>query len=105
MAYQEESMNVLFNGEKVALKISRGYRHMPKQPFIEAFCLDGEPYASVTVCIPNVSLGEDETVLDTNNIPDSLHSLVESGCVEYSGRTVRSGFCEYPVVRVLAPIK
>jgi hypothetical protein len=97
-------MNVVLNGEHVKLSISRRYQHMPGQVSIEAVCLNGEPYASVTVCIPGVDLSSDETILDINNIPDALTVLVMNNCVEDLGRSISSGFCEYPVVRVIAPI-
>ncbi len=81
-----------------------GYKYSPKQPRIEAVCQGGEPYASVTVCIPEVELGEYETILDTNNLPDSLDVLVKSNCVVDTGKTVDSGYCEYPIVKVVASI-
>lgn len=60
---------------------------------------DGE-IARITVCIPGSNLAEDETVLDTNNCPWVVDFIKKYGLGEETGRTVRSGYCEYPVVKL-----
>ena len=54
----------------------------------------------ITVCIPGSNLAEDETVLDTNNCPWAVDFIKKYGLGEETGRTVRSGYCEYPVVKL-----
>ena len=61
---------------------------------------DGMPYATFTTCI-DCTLSPEETILDTNNIPTALKLLSDAGIVEDTGRTVDSGFCTYPIVKVL----
>lgn len=40
-------------------------------------------------------------VLDANNVPAALvEALVGAGVVELAGRSVRSGFCSYPLAVV-----
>lgn len=40
-------------------------------------------------------------VVDANNVPAALvDALVEAGVIELSGRSVRSGFCSYPLATV-----
>ncbi len=45
-------------------------------------------------------LAEDETVLDTNNCPWAVEFVESNGLGENTGRTVRSGYCVYPVVKL-----
>ena len=40
------------------------------------------------------------TVLDTNNCPWAVDFIKKYGLGEETGRTVRSGYCEYPVVKL-----
>ena len=64
---------------------------------IIATCLDGEPFATLTV--NTVKLAEDEACLDTNNLPGIQACLLENGLIALTGRYVQSGFCTYPIVR------
>ena len=97
-------MQITLNGQTVNLFISRRYPHAPRQTSIEAFCVDGEPYGALTKFVHNANLSENETVIDTNNVKEALDVLVEKKIVEFTGRTVTSGHCQYPVARVLAQI-
>ena len=58
------------------------------------------PIARITVCITGSMLAEDETVLDTNNCPWAVEFVESNGLGENTGRTVRSGYCVYPVVKL-----
>lgn len=60
----------------------------------------GRPIARITVCITGSMLAEDETVLDTNNCPWAVEFVESNGLGENTGRTVRSGYCVYPVVKL-----
>jgi hypothetical protein len=62
---------------------------------------DGEPYAVVTKNIVEADIADNEMILDTNNLPDVHDILFKAGIVGPIKRTVRSGFCEYPVVDLL----
>ena len=58
------------------------------------------PIARITVCIPGNSMAEDEVVLDTNNCPWAIDFIKKYELGTETGRTVRSGYCEYPVVKI-----
>lgn len=71
--------------------------------YVEAWCEEEgyecwEPYASLTVCLcerPNDGC----SFLDTNNVRHLIDTLYVLGAFDYTGRTVQSGFCEYPEAR------
>ena len=57
------------------------------------------PIARVTTCLCDHSLAEDEAYVDTNNCPWAAALLEENGFAERTGRTRRSGYCEYPAMK------
>lgn len=57
------------------------------------------PIARVTTCLCDCSLAEDEAYVDTNNCPWAVALLEENGFAERTGRTRRSGYCEYPAMK------
>ena len=57
------------------------------------------PVARLTVCLCDPSLEEDESYIDTNNCPWAVALLEENGFAERTGRTRRSGYCEYPAMK------
>ena len=57
------------------------------------------PIARVTTCLCDHSLAEDEAYVDTNNCPWAVALLEENGFAERTGRTRRSGYCEYPAMK------
>lgn len=57
------------------------------------------PIARVTTCLCDHSLAEDEAHVDTNNCPWAVALLEENGFAERTGRTRRSGYCEYPAMK------
>ena len=50
-------------------------------------------------CLCDHSLAEDEAYVDTNNCPWAVALLEENGFAERTGRTRRSGYCEYPAMK------
>ena len=68
--------------------------------YLELWCsltvnLPGDPVASAWCA------GAGHVVLDANNVPAVLvEALVGAGVVELAGRSVRSGFCSYPLAGV-----
>lgn len=57
-----------------------------------------EPFAVATVNLPESSrLAVNEQFVDTNNVPGIAEWLTCTGVATPTGRTARSGFCEYPV--------
>lgn len=67
---------------------------------IEIWNREDGPIARITVCIAGSMLAEDETVLDTNNCRWAVEFVESNGFGENTGRTVRSGYCVYPVVKL-----
>lgn len=57
------------------------------------------PIARVTTCLCDRSLAEDEAYVDTDNCPWAVELLEENGFAERTGRTRRSGYCEYPAMK------
>ncbi|HMT03708.1 MAG TPA: DUF4313 domain-containing protein [Burkholderiales bacterium] len=63
--------------------------------------LDGLPYCKATVNLVDASVNENETFLDTNNVPTILEDLIKANVVSEPIEFVQSGFCIYPKVKVL----
>lgn len=57
------------------------------------------PIATITVCLCDKSLGENEAYIDTNNCPWAMDFIKEYKLGTPTGRTRQSGFCEYPAVK------
>lgn len=54
--------------------------------------------ASLTVCLVNPFLKENEAYVDINNCPWVLDFIHKYQLGEESGHTAKSGFCTYPAV-------
>lgn len=67
---------------------------------IEIWNREDGPIARITVYIAGSRLAEDEVVIDTNNCPWAEDFIMKYGLGIETARTVRSGFCEYPVVKL-----
>ena len=67
---------------------------------IEIWNEEDGPIARITVCITGSMLAEDEVVLDTNNCPWAVEFVESNDLGENTGRTVRSGYCPSPVVKL-----
>lgn len=57
------------------------------------------PIATLTVCLCDKSLSEGEAYIDTNNCPWAVEFIEKEGLGKRTGRTGRSGYCTYPVVK------
>lgn len=55
--------------------------------------------ATITVCLCDRSLEENEAYVDTNNCPWALNFIESNKLGKQTGRTRRSGFCTYPAVK------
>lgn len=58
----------------------------------------GEPFGSITVNT-NFILNEDEAAVDTNNFPEAEDIIRKYNLGESTGKSIKSGFCEYPVYK------
>lgn len=57
------------------------------------------PIARVTTCLCDPLLDDDESYIDTNNCPWAVKLLEEKGFAKRTGRTRKSGYCEYPAMK------
>jgi len=87
-----------YDGETLWLDFSQSYTN--GQPAILLQCADGEPYAKATTCTGEVLL-EGETILDTNNLNNILEILIDEGIVSSPTGLSLSGWCTYPIVKIL----
>jgi len=63
---------------------------------------DGCPVARATSNIPHAELEENETLIkDYSENEGMLNSLIETGLVKYTGKNIKSGWIELPVVTIL----
>lgn len=61
----------------------------------------GEPIATATICIAGESFDKDETVIMNYSENEGiLDQLIGAGIVKKTGRFIRSGFIEAPIVKV-----
>jgi hypothetical protein len=65
---------------------------------IQAWNRKDGPIATLTVCIPDNQLEENEAYVDTNNCPWVMEFLENYGLAKATGKTARSGYCIYPAV-------
>lgn len=66
---------------------------------IQTWNQEDGPIATITVCLCDRSLGEDEAYIDTNNCPWAIDFIEQEGLGKRTGRMGRSGYCTYPVVK------
>lgn len=66
---------------------------------IQAWNQQDGPIATLTVCLCDRSLEEGEAYIDTNNCPWAVDFIEQEKLGKRTGRTGRSGYCTYPVVK------
>lgn len=55
--------------------------------------------ATLTVCLNDPSLNANESYVDTNNNPWAVNFIEKNGLGKRTGRTGKSGYCTYPVIK------
>lgn len=60
---------------------------------------EGEPFGVLTVNLDD-ELPRNMAYIDTNNMPDALNFLIKNDLAEDTGKTGKSGFCTYPLVKL-----
>ena len=88
----------IFYREKV-MKLHAGFYAKYNNLVLTIFDPEEGPFANITVNIEE--LPADEFAVDVNNFPDALGILVENRIAEYAGKQLRSGYCIYPVYRLI----
>ena len=73
---------------------------------IQAYTKTKEPFDVLTVNIPAYDADFDDTYifLNTNHVPDIDKVLEKEGMIENTGYRLQSGYCTYPVVRLVKMI-
>lgn len=61
----------------------------------------GEPFASLTVNLPDWPMRPGHVILDTNNMPGIDLVLMQANIVGEKVDSLPSGFCNYPVHKLL----
>lgn len=62
---------------------------------------DGEcrvPYANLTTNFP-MKLLSDEACVDENNLPGAVAFIMENSLGHFTGKSVHSGYCIYPIFK------
>ncbi len=63
---------------------------------------DHTPIAMATICVTDAQLKEGEVLIkDYSENQGMVDTLTEAGIIEKTGRTVRSGYVDIPVCRLL----
>ena len=88
----------IFYSDKV-MKLHAGFYAKYNNLVLTIFDPEEGPFANITVNIEE--LPADEFAVDVNNFPDALGILVENRIAEYAGKQLRSGYCIYPVYRLI----
>ena len=65
---------------------------------VDLFNFEDGPIARLTVCLDDHGLADNESYLDTNNVPEAVSFVEENGLGTVTGRMGYSGFCAYPIV-------
>jgi hypothetical protein len=90
--------NITYQDESLVLDLSHNYAN--GQPAIVLIASDGQPYAKATTCTGEALLNG-ETIIDTNNMEGILEVLIEEGIVSQPTGLSLSGWCSYPIVKLL----
>lgn len=86
--------------EKYVLEATNRYKDS-MAPKLEIFEADsGMPCGVISICIPGVKLTGGETILKPVDGENIVDSLVSAGVATSTDRIVRSGYAQYPVVKL-----
>lgn len=94
-------MQIQINGEKVLLT-KYTYRDNDRVALVTE--KDNEPYATLTVNLPDAPIEDDEVAIDVNNLGMGIiNELVEQSIIDYPkpDKWVQSGYVSYPICKLL----
>lgn len=94
--------DVIFHDDHEDVKVKFYIDHYQADNSLYVGVLDtreNEPYADLTVCLNDSTLGKDEAYVDTNNCPSAIKLIDEYKMGKPTGKVGKSGFCEYPVYK------
>lgn len=88
-------------GEQFRVVAEHRYTENRDQPVLQIFEVEtGMPGGVISQCIPGVKLNQDETVLKELFGLDIVETLEKAGIAERTQRLIRSGYGNYPVVKL-----
>ena len=88
----------IFYGKKV-MKLHAGFYVKYNNLVLTLFDPEEGPFANITVNIEDLPV--DEFAVDVNNFPDAIIILAENRLAEFTGKQLWSGYCLYPVYRLI----
>jgi hypothetical protein len=92
---------VTLYGERYTAEANHRYKDNKDQRVLEIFDAEnGMPAGVISVCVPSVTLQQNETILKATDCDGLLEAILASGIATSTGRQVRSGYSIYPVVRL-----
>ncbi len=95
-------MNATLHYSGLQLRLDMNKRYSANgQVVIEAITSEGEPFATISKCLSAEKVPHGHTFIDSNNLPDIVEALVSQGIAELTSKSAVSGFCTYPLVRIL----
>jgi len=69
---------------------------------LQLWSAEGMPYARPSVNLPEVKMANDEVAIkDFDENQGLLDALVKAGVLEPTERFARSGYCQYPICRLV----
>ena len=93
-------MFVNFLGEVCKVDLSQRYSN--GRTAIELICEDGDPMCVASVNVPALALAKDEVIIKNYSENEGvLEALIHAGIVSDTGETVKMGFVECPIVKLL----
>lgn len=85
-------------GENYKINIFRSHYVANGNTAVVANTAEGEPFAEFSVNLTD--LPEDQIYVDTNNLRGALEFLTKNKLAQDMNETLRSGYCEYPLVKI-----
>ena len=91
---------VTFLGELCDVDLSNKYSN--GRQAIELITQDGEPMCMATVNVPALALAKDEVIIKDYSENEGIFKVLsDAGIVKATGETVKMGFVECPIVKLL----
>ena len=83
------------NGTKIPVRLFVTYYIDNNNVALEVYDLNHSPVARISVNVDKMP--ENWFAVDTNNVPTAEEFLKNNHIATYTGGSVQSGYCEYPV--------
>lgn len=92
---------VTLYGKNYTVEANNRYKENKDQRILEIFDAEtGMPSGVISVCVPKITLQNNETILKVTDCDGLLEAVLKSGIATSTGHQVRSRYAIYPVVRL-----